>query len=97
MDDDGIDEDIVVIWHQPTANVLQATHNFWHHGKRLYEVQQYIQTFSLLGKGIAAMNEYAQAVASRLLNAQVDNALLANTRMYGIPEGMNFQPRTSNE
>ena len=87
VDGDGIDEDIIVIFHYKTASILQAIHNPWDHGKRLYEVEQYIQTFSLLGKGIASMNEWAQAVISKLLNAQVDNAVLANTRMFGIPEG----------
>jgi hypothetical protein len=90
VDDDGIDEDLVVIWHQPTATVLQAVFNQWHHGKRLYELEQYIQTFSLLGKGIAAMDEYAQAASSRLLNAGINNALIANTRMYGVTEGISM-------
>jgi hypothetical protein len=86
-DEDGIDEDVLVIWHQRSGTILRAIHNPFWHGKWEYEVAQYIKTFSLLGKGIANMNEYAQAIGSRLLNAQVDNALLANTRVYGVPEG----------
>lgn len=89
-DDDGIDEDIMVIWHQRSGTVLRAIHNPFWHGKWPYEVAQYIKTFSLLGKGIASMNEYAQAVASRLLNCQVDNALLANTKVYAGPEGYEY-------
>jgi hypothetical protein len=92
VDDDGIDEDVIAIFHYKTATILQATHQYWHHSKRLYEIEQYIQKFSMLGKGIAAMNEWAQAAASKLLNAQINNAVLANTRMFGVPQGYNMQP-----
>lgn len=92
VDGDGIDEDIQVIWYQPAGWILQATHNPWIHGKREYEVAQYIRTFSMLGMGIAKMDEMFQSVGSKMLNAQVDNILLANTRMYGFPIGMGLRP-----
>jgi len=92
VDGDGIDEDIQVIWYQPAGWILQAVHNPWIHGKREYEVAQYIRTFGMLGMGIAKMDEMFQSVGSKMLNAQVDNILLANTRMYGFPQGMGLRP-----
>jgi len=92
VDGDGIDEDVIVVWYQKMGVILRAIHNPWMHGKRLYEVEQYIKTFSLLGKGIASMDEMMQAVGSKILNAQIDNVLLANTRMFGFPQGAMIRP-----
>ena len=92
VDGDGIDEDIIVTWYQKGGWILRAIHNPWLHGKRSFEVQQYMQTFSILGKGVAEMTESMQAIATKLLNAQVDNVLLANTRMWAMPQGSLISP-----
>lgn len=92
VDGDGIDESIQVIWHQETQTILRALYNPFLHGKRPYEVVNYLPTQSVYGIGIAEANHWAQKVLNKLLNAQVDNVLLANTRMFSAPLGSGIQP-----
>lgn len=92
VDGDGIDEDIFVIWHQETATVLRALHNPFLHGKRPYEAINYLPTQGIYGVGIIEKDEWAQQALTKLINAQVDNALIANTRMFSAPEGGSVQP-----
>lgn len=90
--DDGFEEDVVVVFHRDTMKVLRATYNPFQHGKRPFERINYLPTFSFYGMGISEIDEWAQYALTKLLNAQVDNALLANTRMFGYPIGSNIMP-----
>lgn len=92
VDGDGIDEEIFVVWHQDTGTILRALHNPFLHGKRPYEVINYLPTQGVYGIGIAEKDKWAQSTLSRLINAQVDNALIANTRMFSAPMGSGIQP-----
>jgi hypothetical protein len=92
VDDDGIDEDIVVMWHQPTMEIARALHTPLMHGHRPYEAIRYLQTFSFYGMGLAEASEWAQFTLTKLLNATIDNVLLVNTRMYSAPLGSNIEP-----
>ena len=92
VDGDGIDEDIVVIWHHETRQVLRATHIPLAHGRRIFEAGKYLPGFGFYGMGVAEVDEWAQIAISRLLNETINNASLANTVMLGVPLGANISP-----
>ena len=91
-DGDGIDEDLVVVFHCETARVLRALHNPLLHGKWPFKATKYLPWFGIYGRGMAEVDEWAQDSLTKLLNAQLDNVLLTNTRMYSAPLGSNIQP-----
>jgi len=91
-DGDGSEEDLVVIWHQGTSAILRATYSPYLHGKRPFHKTVYLPGPGFYGMGLAEQDEWAQLVLSKLLNATVDNVVLANTRMYWAPQGSNIQP-----
>ncbi len=92
---DGIDEDITVIFHLETRSILRALYNPLMHGKWPFKAVKYLPWFGIYGRGIAEVDEWAQDSMTKLWNAQMDNALLANTRMYSAPLGSNIQPGES--
>ena len=93
IDDDGIDEDIVIIWHQDSNTILRMTPNPFDHGERPFDRIRYLEGFGFDGIGLAERDEWAQATLTKLLNAQIDNVMLANTRMYSVPRGSNITDR----
>lgn len=92
IDDDGIDEDVLVVFHIESKRILRALHNPLMHGHWPYKATKYLPWFGIYGRGIAEVDEWAQDTLTKLLNAQLDNALLSNTRMYSAPLGSNIQP-----
>ena len=92
VDGDGIEEDIVVVWHQPTAQILRTTFNPFMHGKRPFEVARYMPGFGFYGLGIAELDEWAQIAATNILNSTINNAFLSNSVMLGVPFGANINP-----
>ncbi len=91
-DGDGIDEDITVVWHQPSGSILRATYNPFMHGERPFEAVPYIPGFGFYGVGVVEADEWAQLAMTRLLNAAIDNTMIANSRMYSAPLGTNISP-----
>jgi hypothetical protein len=91
-DDDGIEEDIVCIWHQKSATLLRALVNPLLHGRRPFSAVPFLPGLGFYGMGMAEIDEWAQLASSRVLNNIIDNTLLANTIMIGAPAGMNIQP-----
>lgn len=91
-DGDGSEEDLVIIWHQGTSAILRATYSPYLHGKRPFHKTVYLPGPGFYGMGLAEQDEWSQLVLSKLLNATVDNVVLANTRMYWAPQGSNVQP-----
>lgn len=91
-DGDGIDEDIVALWHHETRQVLRATHIPLAHGKRVFEAGKYLPGFGFYGMGVGEVDEWAQLAISRLLNETINNASLANTVMLGVPLGAALAP-----
>ncbi len=89
---DGIEDDIVVTWHQEARAVLRAIHTPLVHGKRVFEAGTYLPGFGFYGMGVAEVDEWAQLAISRLLNETINNASLANTVMLGVPLGANIMP-----
>lgn len=92
VNDDGIDEDVVVMFHLETRRILRALHNPFMHGKWPFKAAKYLPWFGIYGRGLAEVDEWAQDSLTKLLNAQLDNVLLANTKMYSAPLGSNIQP-----
>jgi hypothetical protein len=92
VDGDGIEEDFVVVWNHDLAKIMRSHHYPYLHGKRPFHATRYLPSFGFYGIGMAEIDEWAQATASRLLNAQVDNVLLSNTRAFGVPQGAGFLP-----
>lgn len=89
---DGFEEDVVCVFHLESMELLRALHLPFMHGRSPFHVTQYLPSFGIYGKGIAEIDEWAQNTATMLLNAQLHNVLLANTRMYQAPLGSNIQP-----
>ena len=92
VDGDGIEEDIVVVWHHGTNRILRTTFNPFIHGKRPFEAVQYLPSGGFYGMGMAEIDEWAQITASRLMNSMVDSSFLANSIMLGVPAGANIAP-----
>lgn len=91
-DGNSFDEDIRVIWHHETSSILQDTHIPYEHGKRPYSKGVYMPTRSFYGIGLGESDEWAQIAMTRLVNNALNNTLLANQRMYGVPYGANVSP-----
>ena len=92
VDGDGIEEDVVVVWHHESARILRTTFSPFMHGKRPFEAVQYLPSGGFYGMGMAEIDEWAQITASRLMNSMVDSSFLANTIMIGVPAGANIAP-----
>lgn len=91
-DDDGVDEDVVAIFHKDSQTVLRVQHNPFVHGRRPYHITNYLPSFGLYGIGMAEKEEWAQTTLTMLVNGAVNNSIVANSRMYGVPLGMNLNP-----
>lgn len=93
VDGDDLEEDIVAIVPYDLPGVLlRAIYQPNAHGRRPFHVTNYLPNFGWMGIGLAEIDEWAQDATTKLLNAQIDNALLANTRMFAVPEGHGIQP-----
>ncbi|MDX1486699.1 MAG: hypothetical protein R3268_00760 [Acidiferrobacterales bacterium] len=92
VDADGIEEDVVVQWHQDSGTILRAVHAPFDHGERPFHTADYLPGLGLLGIGIAEQDEPFQIAASRLFNSMLDSALLANSVMLSVPAGMHISP-----
>ena len=92
VDGDGIEEDVVVVWHHGAGRILRTTFNPFIHGKRPFEAIQYLPSGGFYGMGMAEIDEWAQITASRRMNSMVDSSFLANTIMIGVPAGANIAP-----
>lgn len=89
---DGLDEDVVVTWHQDSSTVLRAIYMPFDHGKRPFSSAPYIPGFGFYGVGLAEADEWAQLAMTRILNATLNNAFISNTKMFAVPMGANISP-----
>ena len=92
---DGVWEDIVVTMTLKGPSMLRAIYFPNAHGKHPFHVTNYLPGFGIYGIGLSEIDEWAQEASTDLLNAQIDNARLANTRMFSAPIGSNFQQGSS--
>lgn len=87
---DGVFEDITVTIQLDAPSALRAIYFPMNHGKHPYELENYLPGFGIYGIGMAEVDEWAQEATTQLLNAQIDNVRLANTRMFKAPLGQQF-------
>lgn len=92
VDGNGFDEDIRIIYHHESRQILQDIYNPFEHGQRPYSKGVYVPTRGFYGIGLAEADEWAQLSMTRLVNSGVNGALLANQRMYDVPFGTNISP-----
>lgn len=83
INDDGFEEDIVVIWDRKSKKNLAVFDHPYDHGRR------YVIRFSLFpregrwhGMGVAEYLEFIQAAATTLLNQAIDASTAANTGFF---------------
>ena len=83
IDDDGFEEDIVVIWDRKSKKNLAVMEHPYDHGRR------YVIRFALFpregrwdGMGVAEYLEFIQAAATTLMNQAIDAATAANTGFF---------------
>lgn len=88
----GFEDDIVVVFHEPTREILRATYNPWAHGKRPYHVVRYRRGDGFYGIGICEQAKMWQDTISDVLNFNIDKILLTNAPMLGFKEGANVLP-----
>ena len=86
----GIEDDLVVLFHQPTGEIRRAT--FEPMPNRPYSVIRYLRGEGFYGIGICEMAEVWQNTTSRILNFDIDKILLSNAPMLGVKEGANVVP-----
>lgn len=91
-DGDGVEDDVVAVIHFEIPTLLRAIYNPNAHQKRAFHVINYLPNFGIYGIGLSEVDAWAQEAGTKLLNAQIDNVLLANTRMYAVPQGSGIQP-----
>lgn len=88
----GAQDDIILLYHQPTRTILRAVYNYYLHGQRPYEVVRYFPSEGFWGIGVCEQKEMFQRVQSELMNLQLDNVLLANSRMIAVKQGASLMP-----
>lgn len=88
----GVYEDIVVLVHPTSGEILRAIYFPNSHGRHPFHKINYLPGYGIYGIGLAEVDEWAQEASTQLLNAQIDNARLANTRMFTAPAGSMHQP-----
>lgn len=89
--EDGLAEDVVAWVHLESLELLRAIYFPNAHGRHPFHVINYLPGYGIYGIGLAEVDEWAQEASTQLLNATIDNARLANTRMFSAPEGARFQ------
>ena len=88
----GVYEDFVALVHPLSGEVLRAIYFPNAHGHHPFHKINYLPGYGIYGIGLAEVDEWAQEASTQLLNAQIDNARLANTRMFSAPIGSMHQP-----
>lgn len=83
-------DDIIGWYHKPTRRFVRDVYNFYHHGKRPYEVVRYFPGDGFYGIGMCQQTEVFQLAESDIFNFTWDNAFLANSRMIVAKAGANI-------
>ena len=88
----GFEDDIVVLWHQPTQTILRALYHPYAHGKRPYHVERYLRGDGFYGIGVGEQTRMWQTAITNILNYNIDKILLTNAPMIIAKEGANLLP-----
>lgn len=86
------EDDIIVWYHKPTRSFVRGVYQYYHHGKRPYEVVRYFPGAGFYGIGVCEQTEVFQIMDSDLFNFTWDNVFLANSRMVVAKAGSNIAP-----
>lgn len=93
VDGDGQDEEIVVHYHWESQTFLSVRYNWYQDLHRPYRIVNY---FPMEGRwagiGIGKQNEQFQMEVTTQHRQRIDNATLANMRMYKIKQGIGYGP-----
>lgn len=93
IDNDGIPEELCVVFELNTRTVLKAILNPYYHQERPYQVARYmIRDNSFYGIGICQMLDPIQTEVSSMHNRRLDNATLANTPAFARVRGSKIGP-----
>jgi hypothetical protein len=84
---DGVEDDIIVHYHEPTSTILRATYATL--PMRPYSAVRYLRGDGFYGIGICEQTEIWQKSISNVLNFNIDKLLLSNAPMLGVREGAN--------
>lgn len=83
IDGDGIPEKMVATYHRPSRTLLQLRYNWYHHQLKPYTVIPYtVSANSILGIGLSEMGRPFQEQLTGWHRLAMDNAYLANIRMF---------------
>jgi len=88
----GVWNDVILLYHLPSRQILRAVYNYFVHGKRPYEVSRYFPGEGFYGIGVCEQTEMFQSQISDMSNNQSDNVLLANSMMIATREGSAIGP-----
>lgn len=96
VDEDGNDEEIVVHYHWESGTFLSIRYNWYSDLHRPYRICNYFpMEHRWAGIGIGKQNEQFQAEITTQHRQRIDNATLANMRMYKIKQGIGYGPNES--
>lgn len=88
----GFQDDVVLLWHQPTRTILRAIYNPYAHGKRPYQAARYIRGDGFYGIGLGEQTKMWQGMITDVLNYNIDKILLTHAPMVIAKEGANILP-----
>ena len=81
IDDDGFEEDLLVVWDRASGKILRVDYNPF--DSRPFEAMRYqIRGHLFYGMGVAEMLRSLQYEESEIHNHRIINMMLANTKMF---------------
>lgn len=93
VDKDGVDEEIVIDYHWSSGTILSIRYNWYEDLHRPYRITQYVRVEGRwAGIGIGKQNEQFQQEITTVHRQRLDNATLANMRMFAVKKGAGYDP-----
>jgi len=88
IDDDGVEEEVLAIFHRGTNTILRLAICPFYHGRRPFiGVRYWPVEGSVMGLGVCSMLEQLAEAISTVHNQATDNATIANTRIWAVRPG----------
>ena len=92
IDDSGQLAEIVVTIHRDTRTIIRAVYNFYRHQERPFHMIRFFpRETSLLAIGLVEMLSDVQEEVTAIHRNRIDNATLANAKIYKRTNGANVQ------
>jgi hypothetical protein len=92
IDENGTLAEIVVTIHLETRTIIRAVYNFYRHQERPFHMIKFFpRETSLLGIGLVEMLSDIQEEVTAIHRNRLDNATLANAKVYKRTTGANVQ------